>query len=437
MKKRFDYLNKITDYIERHMNDEIDLKAVAGEGAVSLMQLYRDFYAYTGHSVKEYIRKRRLSNACAMIKHTGAPLVDIALSNGYETQQAFNKHFKNVLGVTPVEYKNGGTHFFFYPQGRENISLPVRVETEAIPEAVVCKYYSAQLKGIENRAVSVLMDVIERHGAPSCGEVRLFGREGGQRRHAFCYELLFSPGENIGAWQEILYKSGFHEVSASGRTEGVFASCTVRNSEQAIADGWDYLYNSWLNNSMFEPDDRGYFEEYCLRGRMPVKLKLFLPVRRKTNYRTVTVGEMPERTFVVARRTGPDAERVASEYVISFLKERYPSIINEAVRFYIACSGDECECGVELGNDASDISLPASGGVGIVRYPGCMYARLDDNCCADAGLHVSELERWLAQNGLSYGRQKIFTVYEAENGSFETADIKMTVFAPVKIVKKG
>lgn len=437
MGKRFDYLNKITEYIERNINDEIDLKAMAGAGAVSLMQLYRDFYVYTGHSVKEYIRKRRLSNACVMIRQTDVPLVDIALSNGYGTQQAFNKHFKNVLGVTPLEYKNGDTHFFFYPPDRWNISLQVKVETEAIPEAVVCKYYSGQLKGIENRAVSALMDVIERHGAPSCGEMRLFGREGGQNGHTFCYELLFSPGENAGAWPEVLSKGGFHGISVSGRTAGVFASCTVGNRERDITDGWNYLYNSWLNNSMFELDNRGYFEEYCLRGRVPVKLKLFLPVRRKPNYRTVTVGEMPEMAFVIGRRSGPDAERIASECVINFLKRRYPGIIREAATFYVSCSGDAYECGVKLDSGINGISLPASGEVAIVRYPGGIYARLDDNCCADTGVHVSELERWLTQNGLSHDGQKLFAVYEAGDGSFEAADIKMAVYAPVKIVKKG
>lgn len=56
----------------------------------------------TGHSVKEYIRKRRLSNACAMRRYSRATLAEIALANGYsQFEQGVNVYF-------PIKKKTGG-----------------------------------------------------------------------------------------------------------------------------------------------------------------------------------------------------------------------------------------------------------------------------------------------------------------------------------------
>ncbi len=54
----------VLDYIERHLTEVLCPESIAGSHFLSTSQLYRDFYATTGHSVKEYIRKRRISCAC-------------------------------------------------------------------------------------------------------------------------------------------------------------------------------------------------------------------------------------------------------------------------------------------------------------------------------------------------------------------------------------
>jgi AraC family transcriptional regulator len=433
MLKKYEYLDKITEYIEHDIQEEINLEEVAKAGAVSLMQLYRDFYAYTGHSLKEYIRKRRLSNACAMIKHTDTSLVEIALLNGYETQQSFHKHFKNVLGITPLEYKNGDIYFCFYPLSPENISVPIKVGMETLPVTISCKYYASQQKGIENKAVSELLAIMKAGTEALCSEkLRLFGRDGKQRGNRFCYELLIAPSGNMEDWLAALGKSLFSEVSVASQTTGFYASCTVKNIEQDIVDGWNYLYNIWLNGSMFILDDREYFEEYCFKGLMPYNLKLFLPVKKKLNYATITLEEAPEMTFLISKKSGLNAEEAASKRVMKFLIENYPHIVKEAATFYVSCYNDTYECGVMLDNE---ISSKETCEVEIIKYAKGTYAKIIDSCCGDISIHAALLKHWLVQNGLSQDGQRIFAIYEASDGSFEASDIKMTVLAPVKMLK--
>lgn len=92
-------------FIEEHLHEEIPLEQAAQAGFTSLMQLYRDFYTYTGHSVKEYIRKRRLSVALGMIRSSQRPLAEIAYACGYSSQQALCKYVKSATSLTPLAYQ--------------------------------------------------------------------------------------------------------------------------------------------------------------------------------------------------------------------------------------------------------------------------------------------------------------------------------------------
>ncbi|NCA68029.1 MAG: AraC family transcriptional regulator, partial [Clostridia bacterium] len=98
------YINDVLLYIEKYLMTEIDPNSISKHHFISLSQLYRDFYAFTGYSIKEYIRKRRISNICEKIKCSDIPLAVIADESGCQTQQAFHKQFKSIVGMTPLEY---------------------------------------------------------------------------------------------------------------------------------------------------------------------------------------------------------------------------------------------------------------------------------------------------------------------------------------------
>ena len=83
---KLQYINAVLPYIEGNLYEELNPENIADRHFISRSQLYRDFYACTGHSVKEYIRKRRISNACEKIKCSDMPLSIIADESGCQTQ---------------------------------------------------------------------------------------------------------------------------------------------------------------------------------------------------------------------------------------------------------------------------------------------------------------------------------------------------------------
>ncbi len=389
-------IDAVVSFIENNLSNELNPESVAKEQFVSLSGLYRDFYSYTGHSVKEYIRKRRISNACERLKCSDMPLDVIAAESGYETQQAFHKQFKGLVGLTPIEYQKTDTWFYFYPFTADEISFAVKVRAEILPACETRHFYDSCLLGIEDRAIA------------SLGEIkgRVFGRNGKQIGNRFCYELM-TEKEN-----------------GSGKT-GTYAVCTVKYNEREINDGWNYLYNVWLSGSMFEQAEEGYFEEYLFKDGKPYKLKLYLPVKKRGTVRHIAIAQESEKVFLIARESGINAERKASEKVMGFLQERYPLLVRNSNRFYVSTRGNVWACGVECGDG---FKLPENDFVELLKIAAGTYAVLPDDCLGDIGVGAAKLQRWLQNNSIAHEDDPIFAVYETQNGRYDTDSVKMTLY---------
>ncbi len=398
------YLQAVLAYIEAHINEELTPEGIAGRHFLSLSRLYRDFNAYTGHSVKAYIRQRRISNACVKVKCSDLPLAVIADESGCQTQQAFHKLFKSIVGMTPLEYRQGDAYFFFYPFAMGGISLAVKVGTESIPDCAVTRFYDSRLVGIEDKAIASLGRITGR----------VFGRNGKQIGNQFCYEVMT-------------------ERAGEGRA-ALYATCIVDYHEPEISNGWNYLYHIWLSGSMFEGSGDGYFEEYLFQGGKPRKLKLYLPVRKRKVARYITMETVHEACFLIAREKGPNAERQASERVMSFLQEHHPLLLRGAQRFYVCVCDDIYACGVECGGG---FKLPDGSGLVLLRVPAGRYAVLTDDSLGDLRVGGAKMDVWLQNNGVAHAGEPAFAVYEAVNGNYDNGSIRMKLYKRLKNDKNG
>jgi AraC-like DNA-binding protein len=151
------------EYIENHLREMIDLEACARAAYLSLMQLYREFYSVTGHSLKDYIRKKRVSNVCFDLKYTGNSVLDIALDNGFPMSASLNKVFKRTVGVIPLEYRTQDLYYYFpsaLDHGPMQKAYPVKVENIEEIQGLSCSYYAENAADIEKQALAALMDIL-------------------------------------------------------------------------------------------------------------------------------------------------------------------------------------------------------------------------------------------------------------------------------------
>ncbi len=94
-------LNSAVSYIERNLENNVDIKEVAKVADMSIFHFMRMFSALSGVGVYEYIRKRRMTKAVEELQNTNIKVIDLGLKYGYESPTVFNKAFKDIHGVSP------------------------------------------------------------------------------------------------------------------------------------------------------------------------------------------------------------------------------------------------------------------------------------------------------------------------------------------------
>ena len=402
--------------LEQNLADDFNVERLAGAGRLSRTQLYREFYNATGHSVKEYVRKRRLSEALALIKHTDRPLTQIAHGCGFSTEQALCKSVKSATGQTPAQYKASGEEYFFPACEGQRVRI-VTVAAEAIPATLRLRYYDSRLTGLENRALAWLFAARPDYRG------RIFGRNGKQEGSKLCYELhIESPDADQPA------------------ISGTFAKISCPKIEDEINAAWDYLYNDWLKTSMFAQAEQQWFEEYIRAGSQIKWLQLYLPVVKRPGFHKIMLHKCKETHFLAARRSGPNAEKESSDAVVGFLTAHYPHLAKSARQLYVSTAQDAGQglrlvradahltytCGIQL---QAPVKLPPGCGIEIVTRPAGEYAVLEGDCCGDTAAYEAVLAAWMDGMGLQAAAAP-FAVYEvAEN--FQKQDARVKIYAQI------
>lgn len=98
------FVNAI-NYIEEHLLEDISTNEVASSVFISPFYFQKVFSIYTGYSVSEYIRSRRLYQAAVELKSSNKNIIDIAYKYGYDTPESFSKAFYRFHGVMPSKAK--------------------------------------------------------------------------------------------------------------------------------------------------------------------------------------------------------------------------------------------------------------------------------------------------------------------------------------------
>lgn len=411
------YIKKVIDHIENNLFIAINIQSLSESFYVSAMQLYRDFYSYTGHSVKEYVRKRRLSCALAMVKHSDMPLIDIAINTGYSSQQNFTKYVKSVTSMSPLEYKKGNFEYYFPPMDVES-SHQVTVMTKKIPKLIGMEYYSSCIKDLEHDATEYLLSIIPQFDG------RLFGRNGKSVNGMFCYELFITYDDSSMKALEGSKLRGFKIYEPYSH---MFAMTTSQNVDDEINAAWDYLYVDWLKTSMFEQSNIPYFEEYVVRNNCIKKLILYLHIQKKEDYNSISIKSCDKKRFLVSAKSGVGAEKLSAKEVLDYVKREHPMLLRTGNEYYIEKQGDVYTSGIRV---EDNVSLPEDNTLQIIEIPQGEYALLKGDCTGDIGVYGNILQSFLIGHKIKPARET-FAIYNTDMG-FEDKNINMTLYCKIK-----
>lgn len=108
-------LNQAIDFIEENLDGELDYEEVAGIAGCPSYYFQQMFLYMTDMTLREYIRRRRLSLSAVELQKGNGKVTDIAMKYGYESPTAFTRAFKNFHGITPSAVKTEPVSFQAYP----------------------------------------------------------------------------------------------------------------------------------------------------------------------------------------------------------------------------------------------------------------------------------------------------------------------------------
>ena len=101
----YEEVQKIKSWIDRNIEENISLSQLSNYIGYSPYYLSKKFHEFEGISLKEYILISKIQHSALQLIETNDKIVDIALSHGYSSQEAFTRAFMKVYGITPWSYR--------------------------------------------------------------------------------------------------------------------------------------------------------------------------------------------------------------------------------------------------------------------------------------------------------------------------------------------
>lgn len=96
---------EVCRYLTAHLEQHIPLEQLARQFRVSVSLLRSSFRGVYGTSVQSYMRSQRMQAAAVLLRQTDRTVLDIAGQFGYDNGSKFAGAFRDVMGVSPAQYR--------------------------------------------------------------------------------------------------------------------------------------------------------------------------------------------------------------------------------------------------------------------------------------------------------------------------------------------
>ena len=100
--------------VREHLHRNITLPELALAAGLSRMHFAKQFKAAMGLRPHEYVLGKRIELAKSLMLNPDVPLVDVAMSAGFQSQSHFTTVFRRLVGETPHRWRCARTAV---PQG--------------------------------------------------------------------------------------------------------------------------------------------------------------------------------------------------------------------------------------------------------------------------------------------------------------------------------
>ena len=98
-------IRRVREYVNAHVGATVDLATLAAVAGVSIHHFARAFKQTAGITPHHYLMQKRVERAQGMLADTDLGLSEIACAAGFSDQSHLARHFRQMLGVTPGQFR--------------------------------------------------------------------------------------------------------------------------------------------------------------------------------------------------------------------------------------------------------------------------------------------------------------------------------------------
>ena len=276
-------IKKALNYIENNLQEDIDLSAIAKEAGYSLYHFHRIFKGIVGDSMKDYVRKRRFTEAAKELVYTNKSIVEIGIKYGYESREGFSRAFEKVYGRNPSEVRRDNLLYFIRePINVDYMMFQLKLTTEGLTPLyrnlseryVVGRKWKVKADGSNLQDIPLLWQkwnnekesekIINRKCADEIMGICIFSQG-----DAFDYMI----GHEVNTMEYVPEDMVIYRLEPS--LYAVFR--VIGPITESVQKTWDYIYSVWLSESKYKHrniDDIEYY--YYTEGELVADL--YIPI---------------------------------------------------------------------------------------------------------------------------------------------------------------
>ncbi len=274
-------IQKSIDYIEENIKEIIDINTVVQRSGYSTTHFYRIFQALMGESIKEYIIKRKLSDAAIELAVTKKRLIEIAIDYGFNSQEVFTRAFTKLFHITPGRYRKTKSSIVLFEKINAYQKLIDHIGDLLIPRIVLEKEFKIiGMKKIVKPGDALIRSLWDEFNLRKCEIGNIITNED---TLGICEYM-----PNITDESAFEYMAGIEVAEYNSIPDGMvsktiphskYAVFTHKGNMRDLKTTYDNIYGSWLPLSGIELAEVDTIEIYSTKKTQESTLDIYIPLK--------------------------------------------------------------------------------------------------------------------------------------------------------------
>lgn len=243
MLEQIEAVQRMQDYIETHLSENITLAALSKASFYSPWYSYRLFISQIGMTPSEYIRRLRLSQSALKLRDSNCKIIDIAFEMGFGSVDGYQRAFRREFHCNPSDYAaNPCPIYLFYPYGVKFRYIERRTIMENLRNVFIQVIDKPQRKVIIKRGIKATdyFDYCNEVGCDVWGLLK---------------SIKSISGEPVCLWLPAAYQK-------TGTSEYVQGVEVAADYDGSVPDGFDLIELPAAKYLMFQGEPFAE-EDYC------------------------------------------------------------------------------------------------------------------------------------------------------------------------------